>query len=263
MSHRFQSRRVAILSSICFVVIILGLAFYYRSRPDSQLKSNDPANNWATDSSAEGSSLVKREGMAKIEPGVGYPGAVPPPFHLPPIRIQSSEPIEVNGARFTGVVTSDWILRQKGDPVERIYTQLLITNLTDTDLIFPTYDTWYIIIKTDRGADVSLGGSRDWSGFTPAIAIPKGATYCLDMRSMLEWSDKKAINYLITRDPSGTITHFPFAAGGTFTFSVNYANQPSIHDGTEVEKAGFPKSSTYWSGHVVTTPVEFKVHEAK
>jgi hypothetical protein len=107
----------------------------------------------------------------------------PGPDFLPkdfagPLRIVESKPVTVNGAKFVTAAQGEWRPAKAGQAVP-IEIQLRITNTSKRDLLFPTFDTFYVTLADAQGKQFSPQGGRLLTRITRTVLIPAGASFSL------------------------------------------------------------------------------------
>jgi hypothetical protein len=169
------------------------------------------------------------------------------------LRIGASKPVTVNGAKFVAVAQSRWQLGKKGKSVA-IDIQLQITNLAKTDVIFPTFDSFGLVMCNQQGNMIEQRGGRLATRLTQPILLPSGVTYSLAAdgtsfldrrRSELSWNETHRGCELLYSDGTGWASRFGPLDPGTYQLAFWYAVRPEIEERDEGRPA-------VWSGKVRT-----------
>ena len=92
------------------------------------------------------------------------------------VRVRQSNPVTVNNTKFVAVAESNWELGEKNVPVE---IQLHITNQSETELIFETFDSFGLGLKDSQGRRLQVTGGRNATCITRPFSIAKGASYAI------------------------------------------------------------------------------------
>jgi hypothetical protein len=246
--------RIAVCSTLAIsTVVVLAASVYHTQQQDASTPS--------------------KGGVVKIDLDPEYSGPVPPPWNKPATRGKSSKPLEIGGpnkvewsnpivaggASFTAIAETEWTLQKRGDPHVPVRIQLLVANLTDAELVFPTFDTWHLRVKDPKGFDTNAGGGRDHTTFTAPIAIAKGGSYCFNFTNVLKWSNNSDQTFLINYDTSGHVTSFRLEHSGTYTLTVTYGSAR----GAESTKHDVPGRTRLWTGNITTPPIKVTVRDAR
>lgn len=96
-----------------------------------------------------------------------------------PMRVRESKPVTVNDAKFVVVAQSDW---QPAKPdnffpmVAPIQIQLRITNLRNSNVLFPTFNTFGIKLIDADGNEVKTRGKPNGTNSTSPVLLPEGTS---------------------------------------------------------------------------------------
>jgi hypothetical protein len=180
-----------------------------------------------------------------------------------PRPIRASKPVTTNDARFVAVAEAEW-KPAKNDKDVPIEIQLCITNLSKSDIIFPTFDTFVPRIMTADGKRVMPRGSRDGTKFTRPVLIPGGATYSLGpeggassftrRRAALHWDAQTKASELVYFDGTGTAHVFGPLDPGRYKLSFFYrvGSQGPLRTA---------RDSASWIGTVFTDDIVIEVFD--
>jgi hypothetical protein len=176
-----------------------------------------------------------------------------------PMRVRESDPVEVNKARFVVVAEMDWKLgeEKKARPIE---TQLRITNLAETDVLFPTFDTFGLTLKTRDGTEIKPRGGRNGTTFTRPLVIPWGASYSICRKAELRWSKTDKAAELCYWDDTGSEHYFGPLQPDQYRLSFWYAINPNPPlKGLLDQQKNQPGTPPWWEGKIVTNEVIVQV----
>jgi hypothetical protein len=174
---------------------------------------------------------------------VGRDPVVPEPMH-----VRESDPVEVKKARFVVVAEADWKLgeEKKARPIE---TQLRITNLAETDLVFPTTFTFGPSLKTMDGTAIHRGGGNNHIVSTRPVSIPRGAYYSICRKAELRWDAADKAAELVYWDGNGGEYYFGPLVPGKYKLSFWY------------DTAKCTQPPAYWAGNASTKDVIVEVFD--
>ncbi|MGC4014080.1 MAG: hypothetical protein QM755_06105 [Luteolibacter sp.] len=114
-----------------------------------------------------------------------------------PLCIGDLEFVTVTERKWSGAPTS----QRDSKPLE---LQFRITNLSDKEVVFPTFDTFRPVIFDSTGKEVQAHGGRDATFVTPAIVIPPKGSFALVRSASLEFHEKDKRVYFLYRDATGS-----------------------------------------------------------
>jgi hypothetical protein len=133
----------------------------------------------------------------------------------------------VNDAQFIVVAQVAWTPKlppdrfsQKYSPVE---IQLRIANLSKRDLVFPTFDTFGLALRTDKGREIKPNVVRDVTVITRPVCIGAGAAYTICRSAQLDWDRKRSVATLLYEDGTGTTAAFEGLTPGKYRLGFSYA----------------------------------------
>ena len=184
-------------------------------------------------------------------------------------RMVESKPVVTNGLEFIAAVEDEWVGYKPNYGQASIQVQLFIHNVTDKPLLFPTFDTFGIIIKDGSGKDIGTGWGRDGTLATKSVIIDPGARYCLSRRAELKWNaDGKSRTFIYYDGTGSESTYGPLTAGRyTLSFWCESSGK-SVQEELErwrrkhSEKAPLRNAHPQianWIGKAVTKEVAFKI----
>jgi hypothetical protein len=225
-----------------------------------------PATESFATNGVEGSDAAPAGGGRGREAGKSDKGKAPFEALLNPaaVRIAASKPVTMNDAKFVTVAQARWQLGKKGKSVA-IDIQLQITNVAETDINFPTFDSFGLVIRDQKGKEIEHRGGRLATRFTPPVLLPPGVTYSLGAegssfldrrRAELAWNEEQKACELVYCDGSGWTSRFGPLDAGTYELGFWYA----VRAGEEEPEKGHPAS---WSGKVRTQWAVIEVVPAK
>jgi hypothetical protein len=171
-----------------------------------------------------------------------------------PIRIRESKPITVNGASFVTVAQTEWIVPKSGDKPKTIETQLRISNLRKTDLIFITTVTFELTITKEDGTEIKPSGGFLGSFFPRPILLSPGASYCITGGAKLTWDTETKAATLLYRARSGEGADYGPLHVGKYKLAYRYSN---ARDPVFAEL--LLDNAPVWQGDIHTPEVWFDV----
>ena len=186
-----------------------------------------------------------------------------------PLRFRESKPITENGAKFTVCAESHWTPRRDRKlPVE---IQLRITNLSQHDLLFHTFDTWGLkVLRADRKKMLRWTG-RDLTAITRPLLLAKGVSFSLGSHqatstkigrgSELCWNADSAAPDLVHRDGTGTTSCYGPLAPGAYQLGFWYSASTNRGIGRYTK----PGTSPYarWNGAITTEEVQVDIRHPR
>jgi hypothetical protein len=102
-----------------------------------------------------------------------------------PSKLASST-VTIEGAKFTAFAEREWrVLAANSGPVP-VLVRFQITNETDHELAFPTFDAFTFFMSSHDGTNIADGGGRDWTEFTEPMLIGPGRSRTLRFETKLE-----------------------------------------------------------------------------
>jgi len=184
------------------------------------------------------------------------------------VEIHKSKPVEVNGLTFVAATEAQWPVRLGAS--KPVVIQLWITNSSDHDLIFRTFDTVWLKIKDDAGADVFSSYGRDGTMASPSVLIHAGDTYCLALKPTLAWpknptlhpdnlriDSKDKLRGVSFTDGTGAYFFFELPKAGAYELAFEIR---SSEEKAELEAKKL-KGQTVWSGKTATENASFEIIE--
>jgi len=175
--------------------------------------------------------------------------AVLPNNILAPIE---SDPQQISGLEFSVVTQSDWVHSGHKSSQETIVLQLRVTNRTDKEILFPTFDSFRFILKGADGKALPATGGRDATRITPNILLQPKASYSLPIKATLQrQNDGKGLAFVI-QDGTGSIEMYAVKTGDHL-LSLNVF--PTHYD---FEKEG-KLTAPLWKGEGTTKDIKVKV----
>jgi len=174
-----------------------------------------------------------------------------------PLRIL--EPVEsapkvIDGLEFSVVTQSEW-----GNPanintrIDQVIMQLRIANHRDKPVLFPTFDSFRVNLKSVGGKEVRVTGGRDFTRITPNILLQPGASFSLPINATLNYKrDDKDVK-LTVKDGTGSIDEAMLAAG---SYAMSVSVFPTHYEFDRTGKLPAP----LWSGKGSTESIGFKLN---
>jgi hypothetical protein len=173
-----------------------------------------------------------------------------------PLRIRESKPVTVKDAQFVLVAQSNW-RPGRPDPsfplAAPLEIQLHITNLTKSDLLFPTWNTFGLRIFKADGTEVKPRAAGKATTRTRPLVLAGGVSYALRRRAELRWDEKAKASELLYCDGTGVESRFGPLPVGEYKLVGWYSVSP--------DKQAKPKpgDAPIWIGEVVTKEVRIQV----
>ena len=164
-----------------------------------------------------------------------------------------SSPKLIQGLEFSVVTQAVWA-RYRGvrSGSESVILQLRITNRTKSAILFPTFDSFMVGLKSPDGKLVGLGGGRDATAITPNLLLQPGASFSKPVEAKISYkADGKDVQ-LVVRDGTGSETTATLQSG---EYSIFFEVFPTNYDFEEDGELTAP----LWSGKGVTETVVFQV----
>jgi hypothetical protein len=140
------------------------------------------------------------------------------------LRIRESRPVTVKDAQFVVIAESDW---KAGEGTTAIDIQLRIKNLSKQDMLFHTFDTFYLVIKGADGKPIMATGGRNLTILTRPVLIPGGASYSICRKAELRWKADTKTNELFHWDGTGSEYVFGPLRPGRYQVSFWYGVSPN------------------------------------
>jgi len=163
-------------------------------------------------------------------------------------RIRESRAVTQNDAKFVIAAQTDWKPRQ----VTRIEIQLCITNFSNREVLFPTFDTFFLRVLDKNGKMVRPRGGRRATAFTRPILLSGGVSYSLCRRADLLWDEKTKSAELDYYDGTGSEAYFGPLAPGRYKLAFSYA----VFSSKEERNSG---PAPTWFGRVITDDVLIEI----
>ncbi len=233
------------------------LAFWYSVPPERQKPKEGDAPTWVGEVVTE---EVPVELSEEFTRGISRGKQRLTPLS-DPVRIGESKPVTEKDAEFVVVAQSEWKCGRYQHKVP-VDIQLRITNAGKSDLIFPTFDTFLLMLKDADGNMVPLlGGGRDGTVLTRPILLPPGASYVLgsqsgktvaDRRAELDWDEDAKAPKLNYWDGTGSWFVYGPLRPGRYKLVFRYA--VSSEGPLKTERA-----PATWLGRVRTEEVTVEV----
>ncbi len=178
----------------------------------------------------------------------------------PYTRLAESKPVQVNGAEFVALAEEEWVACNPPYGRDPIEVQLRITNRGDKDLVFPTFDTFQIVLKTPDETKIRMDGGRDHTlrGAKPVLIRP-GASYCLCRKAELCWNKDGKSRTFVYQDGTGSMFSYGPLQAGKYTLSFWYA----LDEKKAATHSKLMGNIPVWSGKAVTHEVPFEVVDPK
>ncbi len=139
------------------------------------------------------------------------------------VQQASSRPTLVNGLEFVAVVQTQWCGTSKPE------IQLQITNRSNRKILFPTFDTFDLRVKSSDGANILWRGRLQGGDPQPVLLLP-GTRYSLIRCTTLDF-DTQSQSYKFTyADGTGSITsnHIPMKKG-SYVLSFWFGHKPEMN----------------------------------
>jgi hypothetical protein len=175
---------------------------------------------------------------------------------IEPIRIRESKPVTVKNAKFVLAAQTNWKPPKpnKDFPmVAPVQIQLHITNLSKTDVSFPTWRTFGVQVLSADGMEVKLRRKNKGPNLTPPLWLSAGASYGLCRRAELRWDEKTKASELLYYDGTGAQSIIGPLKPGRYKLVFWYSVLPGKE---KTQKKGDPPT---WAGKAVTNEVSIKV----
>jgi hypothetical protein len=200
-------------------------------------------------SGADASAVVSSNSSAATQPS---PAATTEPAY---IKMAESAPVRIGDWEFVVATPEVWSLRA-GLSGSSPDIQLFITNKGSHDVLFPTFDTFGIILTAPDGTKVGVTGGRDGTRETKPILLPPGGRYCL-VRTSKVYSDRNLGSTTFTyEDGTGSIAIYGPMSAGTYglKFWLRGAPPPFQPPGQTL-----PDNVPIWLGEGSTNEVRFQI----
>jgi hypothetical protein len=193
---------------------------------------------------------------------IGMTGIFAEPLNY--TEMLKSKPVKVNGLEFVATTQSKWVGRASGT-VRSLEIQLLITNKSGHDVIFPLFDTFFLEMIDPNGFKVPIGGGRDGTIPLPPVLIRAGETFCVARKAQLSWKvahtdsprdfDGKS-GTLTYWDGTGSVWNFRSLEPGIYTLAFSIQSDKAAAE--EMKKWAGPP---VWSGKARTKDLSFEIME--
>ena len=174
--------------------------------------------------------------------------------HAEPLRqrIVESKPVRLGDLEFVTVTESKWTGAPK-DPLESIPVelQLRITNLSDKEVVFPTFDTFAPVLSDAAGNDIRIGpgSGRDGTRVTPGIVLAPKGSFALVRSATLTFRKEDKTIYFQYRDGTGSYqTHKLVPGSYRIAFRIDGEGNTLHPDPRPGPAAGspLPRRSSMW-----------------
>jgi hypothetical protein len=172
--------------------------------------------------------------------GQGYPVGVSP------TTIFNSKPLRKNGASFVIVTERRWVPVAHADKSVLLDAQLHLTNNSDRDMFFPTFDSFGLSVATVSGTQIWPDGGRDATRLTRPVIIAPGTTFCLHPRAELHWRTDTRSAALLFYDGTGALHSYEPLRPGPYKVAFWYSPRDARAARVAVQ------SAHRWSGTVAT-----------
>lgn len=177
---------------------------------------------------------------------------------LPYTQLLESRPIEAGGLEFVAIAEAQWVAFNPPVGRDPIQVQLRITNRSDHDLIFPTFDTFGITLADTDGREIKMDGGRNGTlRGTKSVLIAPGHSYSLCRTAELRWNDDGQTRTFVYQD--GTGSSFFYGPLSTGRYNLKFWVRNSEEAAARQQKA--MGDHVVWSGEAVTDTVSFDVVE--
>jgi hypothetical protein len=170
------------------------------------------------------------------------------------ILIRESKPVRVKDVEFVAVAQTNWkaAKRQATFPmVARIEVQLRITNLSNTELMFPT-QSFTIKLTTMDGKEITPRTTRKGNASTRPFVLSKDASYACWAGALLGHDGKNA-SELVQFDGKGSESTFGPLTPGKYKLAFAYSAKPP--------EKGTLGDVALWTGEVVTHEIVIEIDE--
>jgi hypothetical protein len=201
--------------------------------------------------------IVSMLALAVVPLAIGADGtAEPSPTLHPYTKMVESKPVRIGDLEFVAVTEEEWWVI--GCYID---LQLHIKNRGDKDVLFPTFDTFRIELKTLEGVTIPRGGGRDMSINTRPVLVPAHGSYCLCRNARFAPGTKPGTLMFTYSDGTGEwATYSPIVNGA---YSLQFFLRSPVEDPQQSPaedqkgKTGIPT----WIGKGATNEVRFRVFE--
>ena len=178
------------------------------------------------------------------------------------VQQASSKPTLVNGLEFVAVVETKW----HGTFGPEI--QLQITNRSNRKILFSTFDTFDLRVKSSDGANVLERARDQIGGVWPVILLLPGTRYSLIRESSLDFDTQSQSYKFSYADGTGSVTfnRRPMKKG-SYVLSFWFGHNSKIHSSQRIsdEKLDAVRTelkldkSAIWMGSGETAGVPFEL----
>jgi len=175
-----------------------------------------------------------------------------PPVRFTPNEIVQSEAVAANGLSFCVSAEARW--KSHANVSIPIDVQLLVTNTTGQRLVFQTFDTFRIVLKTPAGAEIPWEGGRDGTIVTQPVSIPPHGTYAICRKANLVGAVRDEPSRLDYFDGTGSLASFKLTAG---IYHLSFQVSAPPHAEPLLRK--LVTDQPVWKGNLSTNPVEVVV----
>ena len=140
------------------------------------------------------------------------------------VQQESSKPTLVNGLEFVAVVQTQWCGTSKPE------IQLQITNRSNRKILFPTFDTFDLRVKSSDGANVLAEPLRERTRRTQPVLLLPGTRYSLIRETTLDFDEQSQSYKFIYADGTGSSTsnHIPMKKG-SYVLSFWFGHKPEMN----------------------------------
>src|ERR1700722_5402992 len=143
----------------------------------------------------------------------------------PTLQIQEPKPVRIKDAEFVAVAQANWKAPKTGDRaamVASVEVQLRITNLSKTDLTFPS-QTFGIKLTTAEGKHVTPLRNFKATTTTRPVLLPPNTSFACCPRAEMRRSDADAAEFVFFDGTGSELVFGPLTAGRyrmAFTYSA-------------------------------------------
>ena len=175
------------------------------------------------------------------------------------VQQASSRPTLVNGLEFVAVVETQWCGTSKPE------IQLQITNRSNKKILFPTFDTFSLRVKSSDGANVLGGPHRKATRRTQPILLLPGTRYSLIRETSLDFDEQSQSYRFMYKDGTGGCqSNRPPMKKGSYVLSFWFGHNPKINSFDDerldtVRTALKLDKSAIWTGVGETAGVPFEL----
>ncbi len=174
------------------------------------------------------------------------------------VQQESSRPTLVNGLEFVAVVQTQWCGTSKPE------IQLQITNRSNRKILFSTFDTFSLRVKSCDGVNVLEELKRKRiTGLTQPVLLLPGTRYSLIRNTTLDFDEQSQSYKFMYKGGSGQINSRPLK-NGNYVLSFWFGHKPEINsfDDEKLDAARTElklDKSAIWTGSGETEGVPFEL----